>query len=306
MNKLFLGIDGGGTKTTIALADKEGKVIKEIDSGPSNLRNIGVRQSCENILEGIKKILPSGVEVVSTFIGLPALQEEYKDEKKYIEEKIKEEISGIVEVDSDQLVAFRSGTDSEEGMVVIAGTGGVVRGFANGKTVKVSGWGYFGDEGSAFWTGIKAYREIAKNLDGRGEKSLITEMVFKEWNLSNGDEFNKKIYSEPMKYIPKLAVFVDYGQRKGDRVAQLILEEAAEELFLSVKRTIDLLDLKAEFPLVLVGGMFRSKFLEETLVKRIKKENKKIKIIKPEKEPVFGAVKLAISRYENRKSKKGR
>ncbi len=300
MSKLFLGIDGGGTKTSIVLTDRQGKVIKRAESGPASLRNNGVDKSCQNIIRGVDKVLTPGNQLVSTFIGLPALQEEYKNKKEYIERKLSEKISGIVKVDSDQLIAFKSGTDSKKGIVVIAGTGGVVRGFKNNKSVKASGWGYFGDEGSAFWAGIKAYRKIAKELDGRGEKTKITEMVFKEWNLKNGNHFNKKIYSNPMKNIPQLAVFVDYAQRKGDQVAKTILKEAAEELFLSIEKVIGLLDLKTNFPLILVGGMFKSKFLERELSTLIKNKDDKIKIIKPEKEPVFGAVKLAISQYEDK------
>ena len=297
MKKLFLGIDGGGTKTDLVLADREGNPIRRETAGPASLRNNGVKESCKAVLEGFEEL--STKDIASTFVGFPALEEEYSDKKNYIKNLLSNKIPGKVAVGSDQLVAFKSGTDSDKGVVVIAGTGGVVRGFNGKESEKVSGWGYFGDEGSAFWTGLKAYRKVTKELDGRGEKTMITEMVFNEWNLEDGDHLNKKIYGDPIKWIPKLSIMVDFAQREGDPVATEILKEAAGEVFAGVRVVSKRMNLE-DFPLILVGGMFKSGFLEKEIAQKVKNEDKKIDIIKPEKEPVFGAVKLAISNYEDR------
>ncbi|MGM0439114.1 MAG: BadF/BadG/BcrA/BcrD ATPase family protein [Patescibacteria group bacterium] len=299
MKKLVLGIDGGGTKTDIALADLKGNILKKEEAGPASLRNTGVDESCKNILEGVRNIFPVEGNIVSTFIGFPAIQEEYSDQKDYIRNIFAKEISGKINIGSDQLVAFKSGTSSGTGIVLIAGTGGVVRGFKENKSAKASGWGYFGDEGSAFWVGIEAYRKITKQLDGRGKKTKITEMLFKEWGIEKVEELNKKVYQNPMRAIPKLSIMVDYAEREGDEIARSILEKAAEELSLSVRAVVEDLELEDTFPLILIGGMFKSKFLEEELSNKINKFAN-IEIIKPEKGPVFGAVKLAISNYEEK------
>ena len=298
MKKLFLGIDGGGTKTDLVLADKEGNPIRRETAGPASLRNNGVDESCRSVLEGVDKLLKKE-KIVSTFVGFPAIQEEYSDKKEEVKKRLSQKIPGKLAVGSDQLVAFKSGTDSGKGIVVIAGTGGAVRGFKEGKSEKVSGWGYFADEGSGFWAGLKAYRKITKELDGRGRKTLITEMTFDRWNLKDGDDLNKKIYEDPIKWIPKLSIMVDFAQREGDSVATEILKEAAEEIFSGVRVVSERISLE-DFPLILVGGMFKSGFLQKEIAQKVKKEDKKIDIIKPEKDPVFGAVKLAISNYEER------
>ena len=298
MKKLFLGIDGGGTKTDLVLVDGDKNEVERAVTGPASLRNNGVEESCRSVLEGVDKLLKKE-KIVSTFVGFPAIQEEYSDKKEEVKKRLSQKIPGKLAVGSDQLVAFKSGTDSDKGVVVIAGTGGAVRGFKGGKSEKVSGWGYFADEGSGFWAGLKAYRKITKELDGRGEKTLITEMTFDRWNLEDGDDLNKKIYEDPIKWIPKLSIMVDFAQREGDSVATEILREAAEEIFTGVKVVSEKMSLE-DFPLILVGGMFKSGFLEKEIAQKVKKEDKKIDIIKPEKEPVFGAVKLAISNYEDR------
>lgn len=292
MKKLVLGIDGGGTKTDLALANLDGEILDRVEAGPASLRNTGVDKSCEHILKGFKN-LPVKGELVSSFVGLPAFQEEYSDQKGYIEKYLSKGIPGEITVGSDQLVAFKSGTDERSGIVVIAGTGGVVRGFAK-ETAKASGWGYFGDEGSAFWAGIKAYRAITKELDGRGPKTKITEMVFNRWEISSGDELNKIIYKNPMDKIPELSILVDYAQRNGDELAEKILLKAAKELSLSTKNVVNKLNLKGSFPLVAVGGMFKSNFLKNKFSEKIRRFAPQVKIKKPDSKPVYGAVKLAL------------
>ncbi len=298
MKKLFLGIDGGGTKTDLVLVDGDKNEVERVVSGPASLRNNGVKKSCKSVLSGVDKLLKKD-QVVSTFVGFPAIQEEYSDKKEEIKKRLSQKIPGKVTVGSDQLVAFKSGTDSHRGVVVIAGTGGAVRGFKGEESEKVSGWGYFADEGSGFWVGLKAYRKITKELDGRGRKTIITEMVFDRWNLESGNKLNKKIYEDPIKWIPKLSIMVDFAQRKGDSVATEILREAAEEIFVGVRAVSERMNLE-NFPLILVGGMFKSGFLQKKLAQKVKREGREINIIKPEKEPVFGAAKLAISNYEKK------
>jgi len=81
-----IGVDGGGTKTVVALADFNGKILKIAQSGPSNLRNLGIKKSVNNIVGGLTKLLPKKkkIKVNSTFIGLPALEEEFKTKKDNI------------------------------------------------------------------------------------------------------------------------------------------------------------------------------------------------------------------------------
>ncbi len=297
MKKVVLGIDGGGTKTDIAVADLDGNLIRKIKGGPASLRNNGVEESCRNILKSLNGLEE---EVVSAFVGFPAFQEEYSDREGEIESLL----SGIaqrVKIGSDQLVAFSSGTDEEEGIVAIAGTGSVVRGFAK-KDIKAGGWGYFADEGSAFWAGIEAYRAIAKSLDGRGENTRMTEIIFEEWGIETHNDLNKKVYEDPMKNIPFLSVIVDHADRRGDVVAGRIIEASAVEILKGVKVVAEKADFsKFDFPVVAVGGMFRSNKLKEIFSKNIKLTIPRSKVIFPEVDPVAGAVKLAIKYYHAKK-----
>ena len=303
--KYVIGVDGGGTKTTVALADLKGKILETIKAGPSSPRNIGIRKTVANIAEGIKKILPrkKKIEIPSVFIGLPSMEEEFKSRAGEIRRELLRYkglsliLKSRLTIGSDQLVAFRSGINSKDGVILIAGTGCVAHGWRGKKEAKASGWGWLADEGSSFWAGQKVYQAVLKDLDWRGSKTSLRKLVFQKFKIKeDGNLLNKIIYSQKLSEIlPPLSLICDKAAKKKDRVARNILIEAGKELALSVKTVIKRLDFqKSRFPLVLVGGMFNSKVVLDTVKKEVKKTAPKVEFIKPKKEPVSGAIKLAL------------
>jgi len=310
MNKSFekyvIGVDGGGTKTTAALATLGGRILKTAKTGSSSFVKVGVKESVLNISKAIRKVLliNGKAKILSTFIALASI-EENKEYKKVIkrelslETKISRIFEGKVTIDSDQIAAFRSGTDEKDGVVLISGTGSVAHGWRKRKESHVSGWGWLADEGSAFWIGQRAYQSVFKELDRRGEKTLITNLFFKKFGTKKPGILKKKIYLERniIKNVSLLSQLVDKASQKGDRIARKILTGAGKELSLTAITAIKELGLEqGEFPLVLVGGMFKSPVVLKEVKKEIKKAAPGVKFIRPDKEPVIGAVKLAIEK----------
>jgi len=305
-----IGVDGGGTKTIAALADLNGLqptrhppkgplILKLSKTGPSNLRNVGIQKAAENIALAIKKVSPKRGKILSTFIGLAAIEEEFKFEKEKIKREIRRKLKnfkGELAIGSDQIVAFRSATDEKNGVVLISGTGCVSHGWKNGKEAKTSGWGWLNDEGSGFWVGQRGFQAVFKELDGRGPKTFIAKLLFQELKLKSKEALLKKIYSKDfVRDISLISRIVDEAANKGDRIVRNIMIEAGQELAKSAITIIKKLNFKNEkFPIVLVGGMFDSKIVLETVKKEVKKVAPKVKFIEPKVDPVIGAVKLAI------------
>jgi len=304
--KFVIGIDGGGTKTIAALSNLKGKILKLVKTGSSHPRNLGFNRAVENLAQIIEKILPKNKRILSTFLGLPATEEEFKFKKEKIKRELlkHKKISPLFKekltIGSDQLAGFRSGTDEKEGVVLIAGSGCVAHGWRRGKEAKVCGWGYLSEMGSAFFVGQTALQNLFKNLDGRGHKTLITKFVFQKLKVKTKENFIEKIYSEnPTKIIPSLAILVDDASKKGDAIAKKILIEAGEELAFSANTVIRKLNFqKIKFPLVLIGSMFNSKIILNTVKKEVKKIAPSTIFIQPKIEPVIGAVKLAIAQLK--------
>jgi N-acetylglucosamine kinase-like BadF-type ATPase len=105
----------------------------------------------------------------------------------------------------------------------------------------------------------------------------------------------KNFYCE--NFVTRVALiskFVDEFSKKGDRFSKKILIEAAKEVSKMEISVIKKLNFaKEKFPIVLVGGMFKSKIFREKIEREIKKAAKKAKFILLKKKPVIGAIKLA-------------
>jgi len=307
-NNYIIGVDGGGTKTVAVLANLNGKILAKTKTGSSHPRNLGLEEAIENLSLAIKKVLRKNKKISATFLGLPAMEEEFKFKKGVIKRELlkHKEISpifkGKVIIDSDQLVGFRSGTDCKDGMILIAGSGCVAHGWREGKEAKACGWGYLSEIGSAFWVGQKAVQEIFKDLDGRGPQTLITKLVFQKLKVRNKENLIKRIYSKnPTEVLPPLAILVDKASKRGDKIAKNIMAEAGKELSLSANQVIKKLGFpKVKFPLILIGSLFKSKIVLNTVKREIKKFAPKVTFIRPKVEPVIGAVKLAIENLKNK------
>ena len=59
----FLGIDGGGSKTTFLLENDEGRELARFETGPSNWLSSGAVNARESLTHGIQR-LPSLPDVV--------------------------------------------------------------------------------------------------------------------------------------------------------------------------------------------------------------------------------------------------
>jgi N-acetylglucosamine kinase-like BadF-type ATPase len=148
-NQFVIGEDGGATKTHVVLADMEGNIVAEAFSGPASPRNPGIEVSSRNIADGIRQVLKDkpGIEIVSTLIGMPRIQEEYKNRRGEIIEELKRNenigiiFKGKIAVEPDQIMALRAGTDERDGLAVIVGSGFLSHGWNGAKEAKIGGWG---------------------------------------------------------------------------------------------------------------------------------------------------------------------
>jgi N-acetylglucosamine kinase-like BadF-type ATPase len=302
--KFVIGVDAGATKTLAVLADESGKILKEGKGGPASLRNDGIEGACVGVFAAIAKVLAGkkAAKICATYIGFPAMAEEFKKKERTILKQlaknklIKNIFKGTVNIGSDQLVAYRAGTDAKDGIVAIAGTGCVVHGWHGQIEVKVSGWGWLSNEGSAFWVGKKVFLAILKSYDGRAEKTILTEMIFNEFRLKNIDGLMMFVYKKPAFNLPLFAKVCDEAAKLNDGIASQILHETGQEIASSVLAAAKQLDLPRDekIPLVAVGGVFKSKLAYYSFEVNLKKYEQFDFVVSRPDMPVVGAVKLAL------------
>ncbi|HLQ75793.1 MAG TPA: BadF/BadG/BcrA/BcrD ATPase family protein [Terriglobia bacterium] len=171
---LFLGIDGGGSKTAFRLEDDTGRELGRFETGPSNWISSGEETARTNIAAGIA-MLPSPPDIVCggfAGAGRPEGMRFYTDCLK----KLTPNAQVIVE--TDFFVTYVGAVGLEPGVLLIAGTGSIGIGRRqDGSMIRVGGWGpMFSDEGSGFWVGREAIRSALEDHDEGMGGAFITSV----------------------------------------------------------------------------------------------------------------------------------
>jgi len=297
-----VGVDGGGTKTAAALADARGEIIARAVSGGSSVRNAGIKLAAENVAKAIYDLIKrrKNIKIASTFIGLPAMEEECKNKKVAILAELKKHkiivpiFAGKVEIGSDQLVAFRAGSYAKDGVVAIAGTGCAIHGWNGKKEFLANTKGWLASKGSGTWIGMQAVQAIAEDLEGRGEKTILGQMIFAKFKFKDVNDFLTFIYQNPASNLPQLAPVCDHAASRKDKVAQEILVAAGKEIARAVIAAAQKLDFCEQAPLVLAGGVYKSRMVADSAANEIERRYPgKFDFVFID-DPAVGAIKLAL------------
>lgn len=300
--KFVIGVDGGGTKTAVAVADMDGKIIAQVLAGSSNVRNLGIKPALKNVADGIYGVIKGkrNITIVSTFIGLPAMEEEYKDKKPAIirelkkYKKIEKIFKGKILIGSDQLVAFRAGANGKDGIVAICGTGTATHGWNNGREALANNRGWLASKGSAIYIGEKVVQAIIEDLEGRDSETLLSRLIFKNFNFKDSNDLLEFIYKDSTASLPKFSLLCDQAAIKGDKVAQEILIQSGKEIARSVRAVAAKLVFFEQVPLVLAGGVYKSRWVADTAMNEIERYYPGKFDFVVVADPVIGAIRLAM------------
>jgi len=237
MNRaLFLGVDGGGSKTHFVLVDGDGNLVAA-HQGPSCYHvEIGI--------DGLRSVLADGLAalfrqaaidasaVAHAFFGLPAHGEDGALEP--LLDALPEPLLGHrrYACGNDMVCAFAGSLGGEDGINIVAGTGSIGYGEWHGKSARAGGWGeIFGDEGSAYWIAVQGLSIFTRMSDGRLPRGPLHATLRKSLGLTvDLDLCAKTMSARDRGSIAALAPLVAEAVRAGDTLAGGIFDEAAREL----------------------------------------------------------------------------
>ena len=305
----ILGVDGGGTRTIVQVADLSGEVVAESESGSSNYKSVGIKIAKENINKAVFKVidlLNNSKEFTfkNACFGLSG-NDSCEDRDIYhkiiFDSKIKDYLNpASTIICNDTRIGLAAGSNSKNGIMIICGTGSNCYGInEEGKEAKVNGWDYIlGDEGSGYAVGIKALRALMKAYDGRGESTLLFKTILEDLNIKNVSELIRWAYIDSFSKdkIAAIAKTVCRTAEMGDRISIKILEEEATEAVNSVTVVANKLNMAdKKFDLVFVGNLFKcEKYFKSVLMKKLKSKFTQINFMPLTEKPVEGAIKLAL------------
>ena len=293
--KYYLGIDGGGTRTTAAVSDENGEVLFKAVGKSINFYSVGMEKARENLKNIINDIYENIGEIKfeSAFIGCSALDNEATKNTitALCDGVIKTEKIGM---NSDVYVALASSGEDKCRVVAICGTGSIVTGVDESGNIKTKGgWGHiFGDEGSAYSIAVNALKASAMLYD----EGKITPLVKKAEEFFGVEDLRTaidKIYShETTKDI--LAGFsTKIGEiAEEDFVAKTVIINEAHFFSKTVLALLN--EVKKCTLLSLYGGVFQNNVLfKNSFIEDIKEFHPDLKIEMLNLPPEEGALKIA-------------
>jgi len=309
----YLGIDGGGSKTTCAVGD-ESRLLVTVTAGPSNITRVGEGRARETLHKAIREACAAaGIDPQQVRRACFGVAGAGRDEVAGTVRKIGGEIiPGEIEVVGDMQIAMAAAFGAGPGIIVIAGTGSIAYGRdAQGRTARAGGWGFaISDEGSAHWIGRTAASTLLRAIDRQvgpelakinNELSAEALPLFRAlsaaWKVDSLDEFVRTANSNPdfAGLFPAILATAEAG----DSLAQSVLVQAAGELAILagiVDRKLFPADKASltSIPLATVGGVFRhSRLVREAFRDEVCKVDGRVKVSPEVIDPAVGALQMA-------------
>jgi len=230
---LYLGIDGGGTKTTCAVGD-ETYVFAVASAGGANVVRLGEELARAGLHEAIARACTlaeiSPLRVAGVCVG--AAGAAHAEVNAIIKQMVRRVLPNAeVRVVGDMVIAHEAALEGQPGVVAIAGTGSIAYGRnAKGETGRAGGWGFrISDEGSGQWIGKTAVAESMRAFDA-GHETWLLYSVLDRWKLNSRDDLVRFVNGNPAPNFSELFPDVQFAAEEGDRLAQEILARAGAEL----------------------------------------------------------------------------
>jgi len=301
---IFLGIDGGGSKTSCVIGD-ENSLLGTGTSAGSNVIRVGELQARESLGAAIRQACAaaniSPAQIERTCVGIaggarPEIAE-------VVRRLLSGSVSGEIEVVGDMVIAREAAFGSGPGVIVIAGTGSIAYGRnSSGDIARAGGWGFaISDEGSGHWIGRSAVAACMRAYDeARGNNArVLLESIMKSWGLSMHEQvvvranaaFNGGSAPDFASLLPAVLSAADAG----DPTASAVLNQAGVELATLAKIVIGRIFYNAAtVPVAVSGGVFRNcEVIRQVLYDRLRAECPPVLPNTSFADPVMGALHLA-------------
>jgi glucosamine kinase len=295
---IFLGIDGGGSKTSCIIGD-ENSVLGTGNSAGSNVVRVGERRARKSLDEAIRQACAAAnigpEQIERTFVGIAGGT--LPEIAAVVHRLVSESVSGEIIVVGDMVIAMQAAFGAGPGVIVIAGTGSIVYGRnSKGRTARAGGWGFaISDEGSGHWIGRAAVAACMRAYDEAEVESagVLLDSIMKSWGVSTREQL--VIAANRTPEFAALFPAVVSSSNAGDETARVVLTLAGAELASLGKIAIGRLFGSDEaVPVAVSGGVFSNcALVREVFFARLRSEHPKVLPCETVVDPASGALALA-------------
>lgn len=302
MSVIVLGIDGGGSKTRVIVADEQGTPLASLDGPGCAVRPGQAERSAEIIAELVRQVMAdAGMTHVLPKVICAGVAGVGRDAERQAlwQALASRELAEEIVIQADVSVALDDAFGDGAGILLIAGTGSIAFGRSpSGARARCGGWGpAFGDEGGGSWIGRRALSVVTAASDGREPETALTGAILTATQVSAATELIPWAAAATPADLATLAPVVFATAEAGDLRANALVSMAVEELVLHVRTLARELfsDERAATPVALAGGMLaRGSLLRKRVEHRLKSAVPGAVLRADEVVPARGAVRGAL------------
>ncbi len=228
---LTLGIEGGGTRTSVLLVNSQDEVVAEFQAGPANLRLMALGEMATH-LRGIALKLPDRPARVG--IGLAGVRVEA--DHRRLRKAVARVWPGVPCATSDDLVTALEATEWAPNcnvqVLVLSGTGSCVTGRRrDGSATKLGGRGHvLGDRASACDIAQDALRTLMSRYDLENAWPRLGADILTFLQMNEPEDLIDWSIEARKNALASVAVPVFAAAERNDPIATEVLERAASRL----------------------------------------------------------------------------
>jgi glucosamine kinase len=294
---LFLGIDGGGTKTRCILGDEKSVLATGTGSGCNVLR-VGEAYARGSLSTAIHEACVSaGVsprQITRTCAGISGAADD--GIASVVQRFLIEIVGGAIEVVGDMEVALEGAFGGDAGIIVIAGTGSIAYGRnERGEKARAGGWGRIvSDEGSGHWIAVRALSAGLRARD-RAQHSDLLDTLMAALGVGTAEDLVIRLNEDPVRDYASLFPAVLASAGTGDPVAAKVLQNAGRELSNLAEILVQrLFGAAEEVSVAAHGGVFASsREVMQSFQRGLRAMCPRARYVDREIDPALGALEKA-------------
>jgi N-acetylglucosamine kinase-like BadF-type ATPase len=252
-----LAVDGGNSKTDLALVARDGELIALRRGPASSPHHLGLQESLD-VIEGLLRQAAGTTEDVADVADLFLAGVDFPIEEQEAEAAVAERgWAGRARVSNDTFAVLRAGTERGWGVAVTCGAGINCVGVApDGRTARFPALGELtGDWGGGRDVGFAALAAAARSQDGRGPKTSLEQVVPAHFGVASPLELAERIHRRAIPYARVVELTpVVFSEADEDAVAAGIVDRLGLEVVALARAALERLDLTQQPVEVLLGG----------------------------------------------------
>jgi N-acetylglucosamine kinase-like BadF-type ATPase len=258
-----LAVDGGNSKTDLALVGVDGSLLALRRGGRSSPHGVGVEGSVEVVdalfeqarahagLDGASSPRAEVAQLLMAGLDSP------HEEEEFFAAAEARGWARSTRVGNDTFAVLRAGTERGWGIAVVCGAGINCVGVSpDGRHARFPALGTIsGDWGGGYDVGLAALHAAARSEDGRGPRTSLESSVPAHFGLAAPREVAEAIHQRRLdaRRLEELPPLV-FAEAERDEVAAGIVERLAGEVVALARVALQRLELEREPTEVLLGG----------------------------------------------------